>query len=311
MVWSFSSSRMFQHCQRQWFIKQYVANANAKKDPMRREAYLLSTLQSLHAWRGSLVDSVISEKMIPYLKHRRLPARFRLLDDAQKLFNEQIAFALNNRMREPGMSKRKAGLSFAALYPVEYNEDISSKQLESAWEDVKNALCNLYEMNELLTWLQSAKRLIPQRSLTYTCHGVRAKMQPDLIVFDKDNKPFIIDWKVHSFGTSSARLQLASYALALIGCNPHIDFPLSLTHFDPSDVGLLEIQLLSKQQRTYTLTQSDIDTVEAYIVHTNMDMVLATEDQPKQFSLFDFPAALRASTCQRCNFRALCWMESK
>lgn len=306
MIWSFSGSRMFQRCQRQWFIKQYVANANAKKDHQRREAYLLSTLQSLYAWRGSLVDL----GLIPHLSRGWLPTQSLLLEEASQIFNEQLGFALNNRMREPGMSKTKAGDTFAALYPVEYNIGVSPEQVEAAWQDVKTSLCNLYEMSEFLIWLQRARYLIAQRPLTFTCHGVRVRIVPDLIVFDTDNKPFVVDWKVHTFGTSDARAQLTSYALALVGCQPHSDFPPSLAYLQPTDVGLIEVQLLTKQQRAYALTPSDVDAVETYIVRTNMDMALATEDRPGQFTLSDFPTAPRAETCQRCNFRSICWVET-
>lgn len=311
MVWSLSSSRTFQRCQRQWFIKQYVANANAKKDPVRREAYLLSTLQSLHAWRGSIVDEIISSSLIPLLNLGIVPTRAGIIRDAHQLFKDQLAFAINNRMREPGMTKKQAGKTFASLYPVEYGTDISQDELERAWKDIENALHNLFEMPDLLSLLQRGNRLIAQRPLTFTCHEVQARMVPDLIAFYNNEAPLIVDWKVHSFGTYNARLQLASYALALIGCNPHSDFPESLVHFQPSDIRLLEVQLLTGQQRSYEVTESDIEAVETYIVQTNMEMLLVTDGQARQWSLFDFPAASYAETCQRCPFRSLCWLESE
>lgn len=311
MVWSFSSSRLFQRCQRQWFIKQCVANANAKKEPVRREAYLLSTLQSLHAWRGSIVDDIISSSMIPRLERGIVPNRADIIRDARQLFEAQLAFALGNRMREPGMTKKRAGKNFAALYPVEYGTGISQEELDQAWQDIENALHKLFEMPDLLSLLQRANRLIAQRPLTFTCHEVQARMVPDLIAFYNYEAPLIVDWKVQSFGTYDARLQLASYALALIGCNPHSDFPELLKRYQPSDIRLLEVQLLTGQQRSYELTGSDIESVEAYILHTNMEMILVTEGQARQWSMFDFPAASYAEACHRCPFRSLCWMESE
>ena len=61
MIWSISESKTFKRCQRQWYFKNCVASALAKKDPIRREAYLLSKLQTISGWRGQIVDSVLSE----------------------------------------------------------------------------------------------------------------------------------------------------------------------------------------------------------------------------------------------------------
>ena len=311
MIWSFSSSRMFKHCQRQWFFKQHFANANAKKQPERREAYLLSTLQSIYAWRGSLVDLVLSTRLVPALNRGNLPRLTNLVTDARRLFDEQLTFAQANRMRVPGMSKTKAGNSFASLYNIEYELGLSDSEIQGVWKDIEDALHNLYSMQDFLFWLRDANHLIAQRPLTFTCHGVRARMVPDLVVIDADERLFVVDWKVHTFGIANARLQLASYALALVNCNPHKDFPPVIANTCATDIGLVEIQLLTKQQRYYTLSENDINAVESYIVQTNVDMSLTTDNRPKQFSPTDFPTATRAETCQRCNFRSLCWDDAK
>jgi hypothetical protein len=66
MRWSYSASRSFRECQRQWFFKNIVASARAT-EPFRRRVYLLSKLQSVSAWRGKIVDNVISKTLIPGL----------------------------------------------------------------------------------------------------------------------------------------------------------------------------------------------------------------------------------------------------
>lgn len=76
MIWSFSDSRTFDRCQRQWYFGEVVANAVAKA-PVRHEAYLLSKLQSVSAWRGQVVDSTIGSVLVPALNERRPPS----LDD--------------------------------------------------------------------------------------------------------------------------------------------------------------------------------------------------------------------------------------
>jgi hypothetical protein len=76
MVWSISSDKTFRRCQRQWFYGQVFGNANARKEPLRYEAYLLSKLQSLSAIRGQAVDDALSERLVPALQ-RRFPQPFR------------------------------------------------------------------------------------------------------------------------------------------------------------------------------------------------------------------------------------------
>lgn len=307
MVWSFSSSRSFRRCQRQWYIKHCLANANAKKNPIRREAYLLSTLQSIYQWRGSIVDHVISKQIVPDLSKGWLPSKPAVIKYARTIFERQLEFAEAHRVREPGMTKNNAGDSFASLYPIEYDLGISQAELDQAWCEIEQALKNLLSMQTVFRQLVRGSKLIAQRPLTFTCHQISVRMVPDLIIFYEHEAPLIIDWKVHTFGFHDARLQLASYALALTKCRPHKDFPTNLGRYASNDIRLLEIQLLSARQRSYLLTQAEIDVVESYIFRSHMEMMLVSDGNPRKLTLSDFPAASRPETCQRCPFRSLCW----
>ncbi len=311
MVWSYSSSRSFAHCQRQWFIKQYIANAIAK-DPTRRNAYLLSTLQSPYAWRGSLVDTVISEKFIPALINKTtIPSELDLVSEARILFEKQLAFALDNRMRENEMSKKKAGDRYAALHPVEYGEAITEGMKQQLWNEVEQSLVNFRTSYELMKLILPAKWWAAQRSLVFSCEGVNVQMVPDLIVFYKDQKPLIIDWKVHYGGEHNARRQLASYALALVTCKPHRDFPLYLKNMPATEVRLLEVQLLTQKQRSYVLTEADVEIAISYIVRSYTEMELATDGNPQALTMPDLPPANNPDTCQHCNFRSICWNQEQ
>ena len=104
------------------------------------------------------------------------------------------------------------------------------------------------------------------------------------------------------------RLQLASYATALIHCDPHKDFPTSLAKCRPTDIRLLEAQLLTQGPRYYTTTAGDIEGVLSYITRTAREMKLAVDtDSSEALSPADFPVALDSDECQRCSFRSLCW----
>jgi hypothetical protein len=306
-MWSFSSGRLFEKCQRAWFYKSHVASATSL-NPLQREAYLLSKLQSISAWRGRIVDEVISSRIVPALKKGWNLEKQAILQYARLLFDDQRSFAKANSIRQEGMSQAKAGRSFAAFYVVEYGIGVKRDDLVRAWQEIKQALSNLIEMRKLLEDLRQAERLISQRSLTFSVLEAKARAVPDLIVFFVDQPPLIVDWKVHAFANRDYRLQLAAYALALVRSSPHQDFPASLAQYEPEDVRLIEAQLLRNVLRPYKLIPNDIDGLENHIVDSFMEMNLAMGESPtKSLNAFDYPVTEYAGVCEQCPFRKLCW----
>lgn len=308
-IWSWSTSRIFQKCQRQWYYKTFVASHNAKDD-RRREAYLLSKLQSVSAWRGSLVDDVIEKQIVPALRDHRSIDPSELLGYAWNLFNLQWEFAMQHRLRQPGFSVSGSGDSFAAFYAVEYGLEIKPEEREQAWSEVEKALRNLLEMDELLAKLRSATYLFAQHPLIFPLFDVNIRSVPDLIGFYHNEPPLIIDWKVSIFGTNDYRSQLGTYALALSRNNGRMEFPASASIYKPTDFGLFEVQLLTGQLREYSITETDIEEIESNIFHSAMQMFLAqSENADGQMRPFDFPVTGNPNHCQRCNFKSLCWKE--
>ncbi len=308
MKWSFSHGKTFRKCQLQWYLASQFACATAKKNPLQREAYLLSKLQSVFAWRGNLVDEIISNHIVTALNQKRTPSLHQVLVLARQLFDEQLAFAQARRWREEGMTAKKADGAYAALRGVEYELDLS-EELELAWRDVEQALRNLFEMKDLLAELQTAFRLIPQRNLSFDHFGVTVKARPDLLAFFRDKPPLIVDWKVHSFGQHDYRLQLAVYALTLKRSKAHndFDFPSHLSPYSVTDIRLLEAQLLTRQQREYQLTDSDIEEVENHISASSSQMLLAIGDEDDEEIFRELSMSSRPEVCAGCNFRKLCW----
>ncbi|HJT29530.1 MAG TPA: PD-(D/E)XK nuclease family protein [Pyrinomonadaceae bacterium] len=306
--WSFSHSRTFGRCPRQWFFATQLAKWN-RRDPLAREAFLLSKLQSVSAWRGSLVDGVICDEVIPALRTGAVVSRQRVLTAAKERFDRQLDFARNKRWREAGMTAQKAGNSYVALYALEYGEEIEA-ELETAWIEVEQALTHFLEMSELLRTLRKASQLIPQRSLLFRHSGVNVMARPDLIAIFRSGPPLIIDWKVHTFGAKDYRLQLALYAIALNRCRPHRDFPIDLRSHSPQDIKLFEAQLLTKQLRPYCLTEQDIRNAENYISVTATRMWLAVRSVSNEVITYnEMPVTIFPDTCQRCPFRSICWEE--
>jgi hypothetical protein len=135
---------MFRQCQLQWFLKTKVANAKAK-DPVRREAYLLSKLQSLWAWRGHVADQLLGAEIAKALYSRHPIHLDNLLRQARSSFALQADFARRHRIREPGMSPAKAGVAFAAWHAIEYVEPITDADIEMAWA-MSNWHCGIFAL---------------------------------------------------------------------------------------------------------------------------------------------------------------------
>ncbi|MDX2007113.1 MAG: PD-(D/E)XK nuclease family protein [Meiothermus sp.] len=220
MVWSFSGAKSFDRCQRQWYFKKKMAHHSAK-EPLRREAYLLSKMDSLWSWRGKLVDQVIVHDLLPLLVARREPSLTYLQERARLRFDRQREFALRHRIREPGCKPSSAGEEFAAFSAVERGTPPTEEELESAWSEVALALEHLLSMGDLLNGLRRADVLLGQRQINFKVENfdresVTVQANPDLIALFRQAPPLIVDWKVHTFGSTDYRRQLSVYALACL-----------------------------------------------------------------------------------------------
>lgn len=306
LKWSFSQSRTFGKCPRQWFFATQFAKWNAR-DPLSRESFLLSKLQSVSAWRGSLVDSIICDEVVPALRRRAALDRGRIIALAEERFQKQLTFAREKRWREPGMSAAQQDHSYAALYGIEYGQDIEA-ELATAWVEVEQALTTFLEMGDLLQMLRGAHKLIPQRTLRFRHSKCWVIARPDLIAFFRNSVPLLVDWKVHIFGAKDYRLQLALYALALTRCRPHVDFPVAVGKYRPHEIRLLEAQLLTGKLREYHLSADDVEKAENHISVTARQMWLSIRgSQVRPVSYHDMPVTVNGENCQRCPFRCICW----
>ena len=310
MIWSFSADRMFKKCQRQWYYDHVLAYWR-EGDVLRREAYLLSKLGTIAAWRGRIVDKVISDTVVPALNRKQTVNLKDMLREAKRLFDLQLVYARAHRLREPGFAVSKAGDAFAAFACIEYGEEIGDGEIREAWIEIEQALTSFSKMDDLQAILRASSYLIAQRPLQSKLAETSIKGIPDLIGFYTASAPLIFDWKVHRYGRADARQQLAFYAYNLVACNPHKDFPALQSQYLASDVRLLEVQLLTGQLREHRVTEVDLDNLEDYVAASALSMQLACGEgeratlRPEQFAVTLWP-----DTCRRCVFRKLCWEDS-
>jgi hypothetical protein len=307
MRWSYSASRSFRQCQRQWFFKNIVASARAN-EPFRRRLYLLSKLQSVSAWRGKVVDDVISKTLIPGLNRHDSITLKTLRQRARDLFESQLAFALRHPIADPDLRVSHEGEDFALLYSMEYGQAPTEQEIAQAWAEIEQALTNLYKMSDVREALKLADYVISQRALQFELmDGVTVLAYPDAIAFSSARPPVIIDWKVHAFGQNDAWLQLAIYAIALARSKRHADFPKDFG-CNPKDVVLLEAQLLTESVREHHIGEDEVTEAEEYMISSACEIACLTEGKKyADLSAEDFQVAHHAESCQRCAFRAICW----
>ncbi len=309
MIWSFSSDKMFRRCQRQWFYKTTYGNGNAKKVRARREAYLLSKLQTIGALRGNVVDDALSNRLVRSLNRGVIPECETVVSHALELFEQKMAVVREHPLESYIESGAKLPENFAVLFDREYGSGLQEEQIEVARSEIRNAIENLYELDQLLEYLSSAQYLVEQRPLTFYLADMTFRAIPDVIAFFDDEPPIVLDWKVHFFGNADAAKQLACYSLALSEVAPHRDFPASMEGYPIQDTRLWEAQLLTPELRKHEYDSDEYASLEEEMVTRaeEMNMSLCGKAKASDFAPQDFLPAYEPRQCERCPFKRLCW----
>ncbi|MFC1989425.1 PD-(D/E)XK nuclease family protein [Chloroflexota bacterium] len=294
MRWSFSAHGTFRRCPRQWFFRQVYANSRAN-DPTRREAYRLSKLESIPAWRGKLVDTIISETIIPSISLKQPCNASEVKQKADDLFTLQRA-------------ERTMPNAAVSFFEVEYGLPLTEEIFDQALTDVRTALDNFFEAEQVWQIIEKADAIIPQRALSFKHGDTSVMVVPDLITFQSNESPYVLDWKVNRYPMRDYWLQLVTGAIAITKCNPHRDWPSGCTLYDPNQVKLYEIQLLSGDVRLHNASEYDIHEAQDFISISATEMSLAVDgNDPKNPLPKDYQAASEPRTCQMCSYRKLCW----
>jgi hypothetical protein len=116
--WSISKSKLFTKCQRKWYYYTLVASATST-DLLRKQAHQLKQLQSISAWRGTIVDNVIQHFVVPEIKKHNIPPQEGVLNFASELMDRQIAFGKQKKHLCEEISKSKCP-DFCAFFDLEY-----------------------------------------------------------------------------------------------------------------------------------------------------------------------------------------------
>jgi hypothetical protein len=299
MSWSFSQQNVFRSCQRQWFFKYKYANTKSN-DPLRNEARRLGRLVSLKAWRGKIVDSVISDYIIPAIGQEKPADLESSLQKAGSIFQRQQLLGLQKIEDD--------NTKFYGFLEVEYGNIPQPEAFDEAWDDINSALKTFFSNSFIFGALNEAIILKAQKTLSFKSFGVSVFAIPDVICFYQDKAPLIIDWKVHSNPIGNYWKQLGLYSLALTSCNPHRDWPRLPDGLKPSDISLVEMQLLTNTVRIHTVTMDEIEDLEELIATSSNEMALALGGNlTKLLRPVDFPSSDYSGVCEFCSFKRLCW----
>ena len=204
---SVTGYKQFKFCQRQWVYKNIVADSRVKNNTFRREVTLLSKLQTVYAWRGTVVDNILSRYLVNAINNKIPIKKEYFIGQAMNMFDRQLEYALFQKYREPGAIITN-NPDFNALLECELEEGISDEAVNIAKEDLVAALYNLLDDTEFINYLKTAKLIISQRQLKYYFDRFCVVSKPDLIAFFENDPPHIFDWKVHSHGTATYDEQL-------------------------------------------------------------------------------------------------------
>lgn len=308
MSWSFSQYITFKECPRKWYFAYKLANPLATKEPIRKEAFHLKQLKTIDAWRGIIVDKIISEKVIPSVGGGSPISLGESVVEARKCFDDQLAFAKERKWRESGVTKSGED-DYAVLWELETGQDIN-EPLERAWSEIEAALTNFYRMTELWDLFESATHLKPQEQIGFRQYGIYVTCKPDLLILYKDADPILVDWKVHRYGIKDYRQQLALYALALTQSPLPKKYPMELAGVFPTDIRLREVQLLTEYIYSYDLVESEVNEIKSIIGTSSRKMELLIADEDDDFTYLDVPTTEFAEKCQKCPFQTICWENS-
>jgi CRISPR/Cas system-associated exonuclease Cas4 (RecB family) len=309
MKWSVSKAKLFQTCQRKWYYSDILAHWRPKKGTPRRNAYDLKHLQSIQAWRGSLVDKVIEKRIIlPIMFNNFVPDERSVISYAMQLADRQLEFGTKKKYLEEGMTQTKAGDDYAAFFDVEYNGGLKAEDISKAKEEIKLALHNLYAASIFNELTKTGIKLVAQRDLMISINGFCVTAKPDLIIFNDINPPHIIDWKVHEGRHTDYWQQLSVYAFVLSKIKPHKDFPQSFVDacHKAQSYAVTEFQLLQNKAKPYTLTDKDIEDAED-LIHLTGSVMQDMYNDRESLDASSCSTARYESTCISCQFRRLCW----
>lgn len=297
--WSYSAHTVLRRCQRQFAFGHIVASHSAR-DTLRHEAYVLKQLQHLSAWKGSLVHQVLSTRFLASVQARKPLDAAALTAAADELLLQQFDFSTACRYREPGMTKSAAGEAYCALYDHERGIEITSQDLDRVRAEIAQSFEHLASQQDFLSYVYTGRGHMTEVPLFFALQGSTVAATIDLLFFNAEGRPTVVDWKIAASETSDYSRQLLLYALAVSRCGrwPGVQ---------AEEVNLYEANLLKNVVTSHTPSTERLEEVEDWVYRSIVDVeALMGAGRFETLNLDDLDVAEHPTTCNHCNFAPLC-----
>lgn len=180
MKWSISSSKTFFQCPKKWYLTTFFANSRSD-NPQRVEAYLLKHLTNMYAWRGRLVDQVITTFIVPRLNKGDQLEKSEVLSFAKRLMESQLDFAKARMYRD--LTNKVTAYNYCALLELENDCSLDEKSIDKINNEIEESLVNLLNSRLFTKLVEKGLYFVAQRTLQFNFSNMTIKCTPDLIVF--------------------------------------------------------------------------------------------------------------------------------
>jgi hypothetical protein len=311
MNWTYSTSNVFRQCRRKFFFSE-VLPAHCHSNALRRKAFELKNMQDLTMWAGSVVDSYLTQEIIPAISEGQSLDFEHFAEEAVKLAEAQFDFSRQGLYKN--QTKEAAGMVYAILDVHEIGQPYELADLDAAYTTIRQAISNIPQLRMpnsqqmLLDFLQQAFSLRSDVTNRYM-HIEEARVCPqiDLIAYVK-GKPVVIDWKVSLSSTSDYSRQLIIIGLAILR---HRNLVVtSKRPYEYSDIRLLEVNLIKDggYVREHDFTQERANDILDDINLSSGDISQLIRNRlPKDIPITDFPGLENGGyLCDTCPFYMLC-----
>lgn len=306
--WSNSAVNTWSTCNRKYYFAN-ILSSHGWKDLLKRKTYELKTMQSLTMWRGTVVDKFMEKFVIPLVIAKK-PLDFEeLAEQAVELAKAQFLFSESKMYRNKDLVMSDADNERCILDIHELNVPYTEAQLLQCYEDIRLGIKNvpLTRMPDgtlLIDFLKNAKAMTPNmQKLRANIHDATINPQIDLLLYDADWKPVVIDWKLSNSYVSdySRQLQIAGLTVKMVReKNP--DKP----PYTYEDIRLFEVNLYKGEVKEHPFEEEDINDLIDYIYLTSQDIKLL-RDGKEVADIDDFDYTESPATCANCNFKSLCY----
>lgn len=304
--WSYTAVNTLRECNRKYYFSNVLAT-HGRKNPLRRKAYELKSMQNLTMWRGSVVDKFMETTVIPLINEKEHLDFDSLAQQAVALAKRQFEYSRLEIYADPTTSKGEVGADFCILDIHAIGKEYTEEEIIEAYSTIHEAVLRLPQIlmpdgQLLIEYLKKCNALTPNvNNWVVYVENAMVKPQIDLIAY-KNWKPVVIDWKLSESYTSDYSNQLIICGITVyLKRLEKIDKP----KYEYSDIKLFEVNLLSGIVKEHEFAEGKINRIIDDINLTSKDIYLLTNNDA-EVDIEDFELTDNEGSCKFCNHRSLC-----